>query len=449
MRHPDLSSARLWCRLQGRTVRFRLTLLCGALFLAAGAALLAITYVLIRSSDSIVVARARTPHHLTIASNRLGFAKGQQSFNVMANGRLRRAGPGSPTAAQVHEINQLRAQALATHASDLHQMLIESGLALAIMAVLAIGLGWIVAGRVLRPLRLMRNATQKITEHNLHRRLAMPGPSDEIKDLADTIDGLLGRLETAFDSQRRFVANASHELRTPLTLERALVEVALADPYSTSAELRAALQDVLASSEQQERLIEALLTLATSERGVDRWDQVDLVAVTRHVLDARRDGATGKGLSLNEAFAPALVTGDPDLIERLVANLVDNSIFHNVPGGSIEIIIGTPDDRPTLVIANTGPGIRSADVERLFQPYQRLARSRVAHSDGHGLGLSIVQAIASAHGAIVEARPRPAGGLQVQVRFAAHRNASLAQAVLSHRGSNHSGQPEPTPSPSR
>ena len=415
MRLADrLPTGRRWRHLPRRTVRFRLTLLYGSLFLATGAGLLAITYVLVQSSYHVVILGGSLAHAGT----------GKSVYKIGANGQLQRvAGHGHPTPAQLRLARQLEAQALATHNSDLHQLLIKSGIALAIMAVLAIVFGWVVAGRVLRPLRTMKQTTKQITEHNLHRRLAVEGPDDEIKDLADTIDDLLGRLETAFGAQRRFVANASHELRTPLTLERALVEVALAKPSATSEDLRAALQDVLVSNEQQERLIEALLTLATSERGIDHWDHVDLTALTKRVLVPRRAEATSKGLQIDEDYAPALISGDSDLLERLIANLVDNAICHNVVGGQIEVVTGTFEGRPTLMIANSGPAMGSTEVERFFQPYQRLGRDRLTRAEGHGLGLSIVEAIASAHDAVMEAQPRSGGGMEVQVHFPAHKSA--------------------------
>jgi signal transduction histidine kinase len=399
-------------RLLRRTVRFRLTLLYGSLFLVAGAALLAITYILVRSSGRFVV----------VSDSPKGVGHAKSLIRLTPNGTAEHvSGTRTPTPQELRVAQQLEAQAAATRASDLHHMLVYSGISLAIMAVLAIALGWLMAGRVLRPLRTMKRATEQISEHNLHERLSMEGPSDEIKNLADTIDDLFSRLETAFDAQRRFVANASHELQTPLTLERVLIEVGLANPTSTAEELRSVLRDVLESNAHQERLIEALLTLATSERGLDCWDPINLTVVTQDVLAARRADAERKSLRVDEALAPTRVVGNPDLIGRLIANLIDNAIRHNSPGGHVEIVTTAWEDHATLVVSNTGPIIRPDEIQRLFQPYQRLNRNRtaVADPDGHGLGLSIVQAIASAHGATVRARPRSGGGLEVQVNFPA------------------------------
>jgi signal transduction histidine kinase len=285
------------------------------------------------------------------------------------------------------------------------------------MTVLAITLGWVTAGRVLRPLRSMKTATQQITERNLNERLALPGPDDEVKDLADTIDGLLARLETAFEAQRRFVASASHELRTPLTLNRALLEVALADSHASTDDLRATCAELLAAGEHQERLIEALLALATSERGLDRREPFDLAKVTRLALASHRTEAEHRGLRLDVSFSHATVQGDPDLTERMAANLIDNAIRYNLPGGSVEVRTETRHGHALLTVANTGSPVPADKVGQLFQPFQRLPADRASHPDGHGLGLSIVHAIATAHDACLGTRLGPDGGLTVEVRF--------------------------------
>jgi signal transduction histidine kinase len=303
------------------------------------------------------------------------------------------------------------------HATDMHELLAMSGMALAIMAVLATALGWLVAGRVLRPLRIMTTTTRRITERNLHERLALPGPGDEVKDLADTIDELLQRLEAAFDAQRRFVANASHELRTPVTLNRALLEVTLADPDATVDDLRAMGHELIVSGEQQEQLIEALLTLAASARGLDRHEPFDLSAIAADVLLGRHSEVDQLGLAVQTTIAPAPGTGDPRLARRLVANLVDNALRHNVAGGHVSITTRTESGRAVLAVANSGPVIGEDDIDRLFQPFQRLHGRRANHPDGHGLGLSIVQSIAAAHSAALTARTRVGGGLHVEVRF--------------------------------
>ena len=390
-------------RLPQRSVRLHLTLLYGALFLLSGAAVLAITYVL--------VSRVYTSNFFVVSGTKVG-------------------DPGAPvTAGQavpppffdgVVSKQQLIAGARNTSTAALHQLLLQSGVALGIMAVASIWLGWLVAGRALRPLRTITNAARDISASNLHRRLALEGPDDDVKQLANTFDDLLGRLEASFDAQRQFVANASHELRTPLTLERTLVEVALADPNATVDTLRETCERVLAAGEQQERLIEALLTLSRSQRGLDHHEPFDLAAIAAEILEARRPEAEDKGLHLDARLEPALTSGDPRLGERLVANLVDNAARHNIPGGRIELATVTRGGKAVLTVLNTGPVIRPDDLDRLYQPFQRLDTDRNGDQSGLGLGLSIVHAIASAHGATIASRAQPGGGLDIAVTFPPH-----------------------------
>jgi signal transduction histidine kinase len=389
--HRPVTRSRL--RLPRRTV-LRLTLLYSLLFLAAGAGLLTITYLLVHSAPNGEL----NPLPLSPVTP--------------ASKSLARIAPNEPALKQIQKM-----QAITTRAADMHELFTGSWIALVIMAVLAIALGWLVAIRILRPLRTITTTTQRITEHNLHERLALPGPGDEIKDLADTIDGLLDRLEAAFDAQRRFVANASHELRTPLTLNRALLDVTLTNPDATVDDLRVMGQELIASGEQQEQLIEALLTLATSTRGLERHEPFDLSEITAGVLLGPYPEADRLGLDVQTAIAPAPAIGDPRLAKRLVANLFDNALRHNVAGGHVSIATRTESGYAILTIANSGPIIPRDDIDRLFQPFQRLHSDRANHPDGHGLGLSIVQSIAAAHRAALSARARSDGGLHVEVRF--------------------------------
>ena len=294
---------------------------------------------------------------------------------------------------------------------------IVSVIALAIMAAVSMGLGWLIAGRVLRPLRTITTAARDISATDLHKRLALDGPDDEFKELGDTFDGLLARLDASFHSQRQFVANASHELRTPLARLKTLVQVTLADPNATPEALRAAHERVLASEEQLERLIEALFSLAGGERALDRREPVDLTAVTEQALAVRRPEIERHGLRLNATLDPAGLEGNPQLVERLVANLIDNAIAHNLPGGSIAVTTATGAGQAVLSVANDGPVIGAEELDRLQQPFQRLGPARTSHGDGHGLGLSIVHAIARAHAATLAVRAQVGGGLKVEVRF--------------------------------
>jgi signal transduction histidine kinase len=328
------------------------------------------------------------------------------------------AGTGGLTGQQLQaQAYQLQLQAGHQHTAELHQLLIQSAIALAIMAVVSIGLGWIVAGRALRPIRIMTGAARHISEDNLHERLSVRGPRDELKDLGDTVDGLLARLEAAFDSQRRFIANASHELRTPLTLTRTLLQMTLAEPNATIDSLRATCSEVLAAGEQQEQLIDALLTLARSQRGLEHRERVDLAVIANHALVEYRPEAVRRRVTIDAAIGRAVVSGDRHLLERMVSNLVSNALGHNVPDGRVELSVGATDGQPTFRIANTGLAIAEDEVERLLQPFQRLNRGRTGDHGGLGLGLSIIAAIANAHGAALRLQPGTNGGLDIAVTF--------------------------------
>jgi signal transduction histidine kinase len=385
-------AAVLAARLPRRTVRLRLTALYGGLFLASGTGLLAITNILARSLPWPVFHPAATGHHP--------------------------ASPGYPHAIRLPAAfeRQVAAQAAHEHTAALNHLLAVSAIALAIMAIASVALGWLVAGRVLRPLRQMTAAARAISEDSLHQRLAVPGPGDELKDLGDTIDSLLDRLQAAFDAQRDFVASASHELRTPLTLTRTLLQMALTEPHPTLASYRSTCQDLLEASDQQEQLIEALLTLARSQRGLDRRDPVDLAAITTSALQALQPAAAARGLAVSASISTAPVPGDERLLQRLVTNLIDNAIRHNIPRGKISIHVTASGKHPSLTIYNTGPAIPPDQVTRLLQPFQRLT-ARPADGDGLGLGLSIVAAIAKAHHATLTISPRPRGGLDISISF--------------------------------
>jgi signal transduction histidine kinase len=299
------------------------------------------------------------------------------------------------------------------------ELLVGSFIVLVAMIGISALLGWFAAGRVLRPLRVMTTATRQISEQNLHERLALTGPDDELKDLGDTIDGLLARLQAAFDSQRHFVANASHELRTPLMLSQTLLQVALANPEITLASLRVACEEAVDAGKDQAQLIDALLTLARSQRGLDHREPVDLRTVVNDALSAHEQSASARGLQLDAALDDAKVSGDAHLIYRLVLNLLDNAIRYNVAGGRVEVKLATNTTEAMLTVSNTGPLVPPDQVNRLLEPFQRAAPDRTASPNGLGLGLSIVADIAEAHGASLDVRPLPEGGLSVAVSFPA------------------------------
>jgi signal transduction histidine kinase len=255
------------------------------------------------------------------------------------------------------------------------QLLIQSGIALAGMSLLSLGLGWLVAGRVLQP------------------------------------------LEDSYQAQRQFVANASHELRAPLTRQRALIQVALANPEADPASLRTAHERVLASEQQLEQLIDALLALTRGQAGLERREHLDLATLASQTMLTRESELAGLDLDARATFAVAPAAGDPRLVERLVANLIDNAIRHNHPGGRVEITTGTRERHAYVSVTNTGPTVPPEQIQRLFQPFERLGGARTQHNSGYGLGLSIVQAIANAHHAELNARARPEGGLTIDVSF--------------------------------
>jgi signal transduction histidine kinase len=396
------------------TLRLRLTLLYGALFLMAGAVLLGITYALVAHSVGTrksVVVRAKNGQKPVVIERD---ARGAMFYTERAPNALPDVPKAlRPTAEAIQREAQLRLDQART--AQLNALLMWSGIALGIMAFVSIGLGWLMAGRALRPLRTMGTRARGISERNLHERLALKGPDDELKELGDTFDALLARLETAFESQRRFVANASHELRTPITVERTLIEVALADPDAGVESLRGTCERVLAAGEEQERLIEALLTLARSQRGLERREQLDLAAIAR---DAVRE-ASYDGIVIHSELAAAHASGDPALVERLVANLVDNALHYNVESGWVEVSTGPRRGLPTLRVVNSGAVIAPEQAAELIEPFRRLNGDRTRHRHGLGLGLSIVDAIATAHGAQLRATPRDGGGLDIEVRFPA------------------------------
>ena len=394
-----------WPRLPRRTARLRLTFLYGGLFLACGAILLVVSYVLVEQAiapGGHINQSGLPPSGVTVSPGTGALSKEQLPYGQLP----------SLSALEVSLAKEIAA-------SDLRQVLIDAPVALAIVTVVALALGWLAAGRVLRPLSTITAAARRISASNLSQRLALRGPDDELKALGDTLDDLFARLEAAFEAQRNFVANASHELRTPLTRERAMLQVALDDPGTTAETWRNTALDVLASNAEQESLIEALLALATSQGGLDRRELVDLAAITREVLLARQREAVRRGLRVEATFQPAVFDGDPVLAERLAANLIDNAVRHNIPDGYLTVATATAaaDGRATLSVSNGGLVIPPDEVGRLFQPFQRLQPRGAPRDGGHGLGLSIVRAIAAAHSAAITAQAHPGGGLAVDVTF--------------------------------
>ncbi|HVF03663.1 MAG TPA: ATP-binding protein [Frankiaceae bacterium] len=374
-------------------VRVRLTALVGGLFLLAAALLLGFNYLLV--SDTLAdrlmpggVALEVPPGPAEV------LARPPFHDTAMVEGRIEQA-------------------TSAAREATLDRLVSRSLLALAFFTVVAGLLGWLVAGRVLAPVHAMTATARRLSTQNLHERIALDGPDDELKELADTFDAMLDRLDASFDSQRRFVANASHELRTPLAIQRTLLEVALADP---NADLRHVAGLLLGTNERSERLVDGLLLLARAERGVATRQPFDLGALVREVTDQHRAEAAERGVTLHVDGGAATVRGERVLVERLVVNLVQNALRHNVSGGSAWVSV-----RDTaVVVENTGPVVPGEEVAALFEPFRRYGAERVVAGGaaGVGLGLSIVRSVATAHDATLSAVPREGGGLTVTVTFA-------------------------------
>jgi signal transduction histidine kinase len=420
------------------TVRWRLTLLYGSLFLVCGAGLLVVTYTLVAHAP---ITRGPGGVFTTIPPGaKVQFPAPRANINA------RLPGPLPPALRRVLRSSAGRAVVRFVGAqqriSDLHQLEIESAIALAIMVILSAVLGWLVAGRVLRPLRTITATAQQISEASLHRRLALPGPRDELRQLADTIDGLLERLEGAFDAQRQFVANASHELRTPLTAARALLEMVITDPHASVETFRETCRHVLQENEQQEQLIDALLSLAQGQRGLGPRERINLDAVVTGEVQRQEGDAAARGLQVELSLEPALISGDQRLVRRLVSNLLENAIRHNTQHGEVRVAVEAQAGEPILKIANTGQRIPSDEIDRLLEPFQGLTPDRIGHGDGLGLGLSIVAAVADAHNASLQVKPRSGGGLEVEVRFPhASRDGALIDARQSTETSSTSSPP--------
>ena len=317
----------------------------------------------------------------------------------------------------------------AQHQRDLtlSHLLQYSLITLAVVIVLAAILGWIAAGRALRPVHLITAAARTASEHNLSARVALRGPRDELYELAETFDEMLDRLHVAFEGQQRFIANASHELRTPLAVMRATVDVVLDNPDSTPADLRGMAADIRDAIDHAEHLIGALLILARNERGLTVREQVDLATAAEDVLDTAALG----NRQVHATLESAVVSGDPVLTERLIANLVDNAIRHNVDAGDIWISTRTIAGSSQLTVANTGPVVSPDDANRIFQPFQRLT-DRTSH-EGFGLGLAIVASIAAIHGGTATAHPRDHGGLTITVTIPSADPSNRAPASSSRR----------------
>jgi signal transduction histidine kinase len=404
-------------RLRPRRVRTRLTLLYTSLFLAGGIVLLALTFALISNS---LHAGSNTPQ--PTPSPKLIQACKQEATAPSPGGKpLTVEGqPPLPVSkrnalsAECKKAFEEGAAVAATNQRDhtMHELEVYSWLGLALLTVASAGLGWLVAGRVLRPVHDITAAAQRASERHLGERLNLQGPNDELKELADTFDAMLDRLDLAFAAQRQFVANASHELRTPLTSMRTAIDVVLAKPNRTTGQLESMAEKVRRSIDRAERIIDALLTLAVSNQGLEAVEPLDLATAAEDALDGVRDVARGAGLVVELDLSPACVEGSRVLLDRLVGNLVQNAVVHNVPDGWLRLRTGSTDGHAYLEVSNSGPVVDPDLVPHLFEPFRR-ADVRTASGGGVGLGLSIVESVAQAHHGLVEATAPAEGGLVV------------------------------------
>ncbi|MFG2294520.1 sensor histidine kinase [Streptomyces sp. NPDC048603] len=383
------------------TLRARLTLLYGGLFFAAGVVLLGVTYVLFaqqldRGADLSV-----------------------HSDSASGSGSGGNEAPRQDTPPE--NLNWVAGEEKRLHDAATASLITQGGIALTLVGGVAAGFGWLIAGRVLAPLHRVTDTARRIAsapaaDRGLHERIALDGRDDEVKDLADSFDLMVERLDRSFDGQRRFVANASHELRTPLTVGRALVELAM-HRKTASPDVKRLGEDLLEINARHERLISGLLLLAGSEHRVPERQPVDLADVVAHVTVQSGPEAGRAGITLYEDAGPAPTTGDALLLERIVQNLVENGIRHNSGvGGWVRVASRTREDgRAEIEVSNTGPDVPLYEVPTLFEPFRRLGTERLVTAKGAGLGLSVVRSVARAHGGDVTAHLRPTGGLTVSV----------------------------------
>ena len=358
------------------TVRWRLTLVYSLVFLVCGAGLLALTYWLFAN---------------------FAYSPPKQPFN--------------PVMVRVEYAMSVQ------RARGLGRLQTYSEIALAVMALVSVGLGWLLAGRVLAPLRTITATAERISDANLHERLAMRGPNDELRQLADTIDRLLERLQAAFEAQRQFVANASHEMRTPLAMMRTTLDVAVAKPGAVPAQTRELDAELRVDLSHADRLLESFLSLARAQSGqLGEVTQVALEPLITAALAARAERIADRQLTVQTQLASVQIPGSQTLLERMIENVIENAVRHSQPGGSIEITLTPhPEGQARLTVDTGGPVLDPQAVGQLAAPFKRLGGDRIGSQHGHGLGLSIVAAIAAAHEGRLELLARPQGGLSVQL----------------------------------
>jgi signal transduction histidine kinase len=405
------------------SIRLRLTAWYASIFLIAGCVLLAISYAIVSHNTSSFPSRvaAEMARHGTSPLRTATGGAGGTATNTLGGKPL-----PTPTRAYIARQSQLRAAAEQTVRSQMHrQVIVDFALALATTTILSLLAGWFLAGRMLRPVsRVTATARRVAASTDLSQRIDADGPNDELRELADTFDHMLERLDRAFASQRSFVANASHELRTPLAVLRAEVDDRLDDPAVGEAELREMAHVVRSAVDRAEQLIASLLTLARSQDGLHRHEPIELLTLATSIAKRMQPDSSSSSIAIAVQGAPATIDGERALVERLIENLLENGLRYNRPDGFVHVTIDADDHDARLSVANSGPPVANAIAARLFEPFFRSDDSRSRDSGGAGLGLSIVAAVAAAHGGEATASPRPEGGLHVLVRFPIARPAS-------------------------
>jgi signal transduction histidine kinase len=418
-------------RKRSSTIRARLTLLYAGAFFLAGAILIAVLYFQL---DQVI-------------GQQLGFRRvfveGMINDDAQAGGAIRVILPRDPASglevvpfqldrdAEAQDVpdtgynlvSDIEAQLSRARAATVQRLLLVSVFSLLAVGLIAGVSGWVLTGQALSPLRRITATARRVADHNLQQRIALEGPQDEIKDLADTLDSMLDRLHKAFDSQQRFIANASHELRTPLAINRTLIEVALLEEQQPTEQLRQLAATLLAVNERHEKLIDGLLVLTSSEHLITDPQPLELAEIVRHVAAELCNDAESANVKLHLELAPAPAMGDPILLERLIHNLVDNAIRYNLAhDGYVRVVTGADRAGTSILVENTGPTVASYEIGRLFEPFRRLSttertadQAAAARRRGAGLGLSIVQSVAAAHGGDVTAVARGGGGLSISV----------------------------------
>ncbi|MFD9392615.1 sensor histidine kinase [Streptomyces sp. NPDC060000] len=385
------------------TIRIRLTLLYGGMFLIAGILLLSIIYLLAAQAIST---GNQPPFKIVSASDEIKVASADCPAVNNATGLLLNQFNSAISACIDHQ-----------RQVALDNLLSRSLLALLGLAVIAFAFGYAMAGRVLSPLGRITRTARAVAGSDLSRRIELDGPDDELKELADTFDDMLERLQRAFTAQQRFVGNASHELRTPLAINRTLLEVHLSDP-GAPVELQQLGKTLLATNERSEQLVEGLLLLARSDNQIVERKPVDLAEVAEQAVDQVHGEAAAKGVVIRGEQKPAVVQGNGVLLERIALNLVQNAVRYNVSeGGWVEVTTEVQHGQAVLVVSNTGPVVPAYEIDNLFEPFRRLRTERTGSDKGVGLGLSIVRSVARAHGGHIAAQPREGGGLVMRVTF--------------------------------